>query len=417
MRFFLGAALATVGLALAAAEVTSLETDERDVAGEWVLGGGIAADGVERNASAVRLVGTELVEGQRAAFELCVIDASPEALAGARAEIRYVGVDPAEVAGSIALNERFTGLQRIDDAFCLTLFHWERVLVEGPFEVTLEGAPQSARLRGRVLAWRAPNRPGRLGILLLLVGLLIVAFSQRSTPKAMQREGYAGLETPETRDAVADLGTKPASASRPLGRLLLGLALFIGIMVGLAYVPASQAFSALLRGGGIAAAGAALAFSLGTNALAFRWPTGRGLGTAALLVMTGVGAFVLGRYLSGLVPSTGIAPIEMVLAAPSGSLALAAVSILAPLAEELFFRGFAFGMLQARFSTAVAAVGSVVLFAVVHLPQQWGAWGAFISVSVAGVIFTAVRVKTGSSLASGLAHLSHNAFITLLALA
>ena len=126
--------------------------------------------------------------------------------------------------------------------------------------------------------------------------------------------------------------------------------------------------------------------------------------------------------MAGFVPSTGVAPIEVALAAPSGSLALAIVAVVAPVAEELFFRGLVYTLLEDRFGKGtalgrnIAFAGSWLVFAAAHLPQQWGAWGAVASVALAGLMFTVVRRITGSALASGAAHLSHNAFINLLAI-
>ncbi len=85
-------------------------------------------------------------------------------------------------------------------------------------------------------------------------------------------------------------------------------------------------------------------------------------GTVPVLVVVGVGvaAFALGRALGGghsLVP-----------------FGLRAVSLnsLAAVAEEAFFRRFAYGVL-AEWSRAGAVVGSAVLFAVVHV-TIYGAW-------------------------------------------
>jgi len=57
-----------------------------------------------------------------------------------------------------------------------------------------------------------------------------------------------------------------------------------------------------------------------------------------------------------------------------------------------------------------------VLFALVHLPQQWGAWGACASVLLLGLCLGLLRRYSGSTRAPALAHLAHNAILTLLAL-
>lgn len=111
------------------------------------------------------------------------------------------------------------------------------------------------------------------------------------------------------------------------------------------------------------------------------------------------------------IPATGVAPIEALVSAPSGMLATMAVAFLAPVAEEVFYRGFVFGALERSYGTLLAAVCSATLFALVHLPQTWGAWSGFTGVALAGIAFTLIRVVTRSTAASAAAHLAHNFII------
>jgi membrane protease YdiL (CAAX protease family) len=92
------------------------------------------------------------------------------------------------------------------------------------------------------------------------------------------------------------------------------------------------------------------------------------------------------------------------------------IGLVAPVAEELFFRGFVFGTVASRFGGAVAFGLSVLLFAVVHLPQQWGAWGAFAAVLVLGASLSGLRWASGSATPGMLAHLTHNALLVVAAL-
>jgi len=59
----------------------------------------------------------------------------------------------------------------------------------------------------------------------------------------------------------------------------------------------------------------------------------------------------------------------------------------------------------------------VVAFAGPHLPQAWGAWGGMAAIVVTGLGLTALRWATGSTAASALAHIAHNAAIPLFAAA
>ena len=107
------------------------------------------------------------------------------------------------------------------------------------------------------------------------------------------------------------------------------------------------------------------------------------------------------------VPATGEAPIEAFISWPSGALAFAVLGMVVPLAEELFFRGFVFGALR-PLGVGMASVGTVLLFAAVHAQQAWGNWGALLSVTVTGIILTALRAVTGSAIVPAVAHLLYN---------
>jgi membrane protease YdiL (CAAX protease family) len=93
------------------------------------------------------------------------------------------------------------------------------------------------------------------------------------------------------------------------------------------------------------------------------WPMGTeraGPVPGAAVLAFGLGAFALGRLIGG-----GHPPV------PFGASALA-LNSLAAVAEEAFFRRFAYGVL-AGWGRTGAIVGSALLFAVVHL-TIYGAW-------------------------------------------
>ena len=131
----------------------------------------------------------------------------------------------------------------------------------------------------------------------------------------------------------------------------------------------------------------------------------------AVAPVLGVLVAFLGNLIGAFVPSTSEASIESLVAFSSGALALGLVSVVVPVAEELFFRGLIFGNLERRLGGGRAFLVTIVLFALAHLPQQWGNWGAASSVLFAGVVFTALRWRSGSTLVPVLAHLAHNAIL------
>jgi len=202
--------------------------------------------------------------------------------------------------------------------------------------------------------------------------------------------------------------------------MLIGLALLVSAIVATAFIPFGGSLAAVGRGLGLALVEVSLAIGL---VFAIPWGRAFSLGLTlpsrptlvlALAPFAGVLFWLLGFLAVRLVPATGEAPIEAVVSWPSGALAVGLVAVMVPLAEELFFRGFIFGTAAQRFGNGAAFAITVVLFAVAHLPQDWGAWGAFTAIMVTGAGLTAMRWATASVLPCVLAHLAHNAIVVFL---
>jgi membrane protease YdiL (CAAX protease family) len=90
-------------------------------------------------------------------------------------------------------------------------------------------------------------------------------------------------------------------------------------------------------------------------------------------------------------------------------LILAAVSVVVPVAEETFFRGFAYRLLRARFGAAAAIGATSVLFALVH-GLQAGAWLPVIPV---GLVLAGLVEASGSLWPAVVAHGIVNALAVL----
>lgn len=84
-------------------------------------------------------------------------------------------------------------------------------------------------------------------------------------------------------------------------------------------------------------------------------------------------------------------------------LALGAGAVVAPIAEEIFFRGFLFTGLRAHYSFAVAAGASGVLFALLHFMPA-----AIVPLAVYGIYLAWLREQTGSLWPSILMHMMLN---------
>ena len=94
---------------------------------------------------------------------------------------------------------------------------------------------------------------------------------------------------------------------------------------------------------------------------------------------------------------------------PAVMISLIEFVVLAPLFEELAFRGLLFGTLRRRFNWGTSAGLSAGVFAIAH---GYGVLG-FISVFWSGLLWAWIYEKTGSLLPSMLAHAANNLFVCL----
>ncbi|KIH98128.1 hypothetical protein LP52_15230 [Streptomonospora alba] len=94
----------------------------------------------------------------------------------------------------------------------------------------------------------------------------------------------------------------------------------------------------------------------------------------------------------------------------AGGAALAATLVLGVIgggvAEELYFRGFMIGALPEAFrrrrrAVGVAAVLSVLLFGLLHVPSSWS---AAVAIAVAGLVYVGLFMLTGRVTASMVSH-------------
>jgi membrane protease YdiL (CAAX protease family) len=202
------------------------------------------------------------------------------------------------------------------------------------------------------------------------------------------------------------------------GMLLVPVAIPLdGAVLPFAFAAILAAWQGLLafRGVSLAArAGRARIDTLGVGA-----PTGRAVVGLVAAPVVGVALFVIGGVVQALVarlgPAETVSAVERFVSWPSATLAVAAVALMSPIAEEIFFRGFVFGELEGRLGPLVAGGLTAIAFVLPHLPQLWGAWGAIAALCVTSIALTTLRVATGSTLAPALAHLAHNALLAWMA--
>jgi membrane protease YdiL (CAAX protease family) len=150
--------------------------------------------------------------------------------------------------------------------------------------------------------------------------------------------------------------------------------------------------------------------ALGFRSVGLRW------------AVAGVGGGVLAQVaawaLTGGLDRLGFtAPDHMVDAVLKGSrglgdtfLLLVAVSILVPIGEETFFRGYAYRLLRARYGITPALVATAILFALVH-GVSVAAWLPLVPV---GLIFGVLAERSGSLAPAMLGHAVVNGVAVLL---
>ncbi len=80
----------------------------------------------------------------------------------------------------------------------------------------------------------------------------------------------------------------------------------------------------------------------------------------------------------------------------------------APLVEELLFRGILYPALARRLGMVTAVGITAVSFAALHTQQLAFAWAPVLMVLIVGVVLTLVRARTGSVAASFLIHAGYN---------
>jgi len=86
---------------------------------------------------------------------------------------------------------------------------------------------------------------------------------------------------------------------------------------------------------------------------------------------------------------------------------------LAPLLEELFFRGFLYPVLARRLGLATGVILTALTFALIHGAQLMFSWGPVLVIFLVGLALTIVRAVTKSVAASLLVHIAYNGTISL----
>jgi membrane protease YdiL (CAAX protease family) len=128
--------------------------------------------------------------------------------------------------------------------------------------------------------------------------------------------------------------------------------------------------------------------------------------------------FVLAFGLQGvahLLPIPKELPIDRFFQTTSEAWVLSVFGItVAPLLEELFFRGFLYPVLARRLGIVAAVILTAVPFGLIHAAQLGWAWGPVLVIFLVGLTLTITRAVTKSVASGVLIHIAYNATISVL---
>lgn len=146
-------------------------------------------------------------------------------------------------------------------------------------------------------------------------------------------------------------------------------------------------------------------------AIHWNWPPRSAI---AACVLGGVVLSVALQILAHFLPIPKELPIDSFFQTPAEAWALSILSVtLAPLMEELFFRGFLYPVLARSLGLPVAVFLTALGFAALHGMQLMFSWGPVLVIFLVGVVLTLVRAKTNSVASGVLIHMAYNGTITV----
>ena len=130
------------------------------------------------------------------------------------------------------------------------------------------------------------------------------------------------------------------------------------------------------------------------------------------LISLGATLAVTSLIISSFLPSGEPPPIEKLLSSTVAIYVFAIFGIaVAPLLEEIIFRGFLFKVLEDIKGPGTAVSVTAILFALLHLPQLWGSWAGVALIFVVGYVLSFIRQRSNSLIPSFIVHTSYNSML------
>jgi membrane protease YdiL (CAAX protease family) len=145
------------------------------------------------------------------------------------------------------------------------------------------------------------------------------------------------------------------------------------------------------------------------TAIHWNWPS-----NIVVYVLAGFALSLALQVLAHFLPIPKELPIDSFFRTPAEAWALSILSVtLAPLMEELFFRGFLYPVLARRLGLSTAVFVTALGFALLHGAQLMFSWGPVLVIFLVGIVLTIVRAKTNSVAAGVLIHMAYNGTISV----
>lgn len=147
--------------------------------------------------------------------------------------------------------------------------------------------------------------------------------------------------------------------------------------------------------------------SLGEG-IRWRWPRS----SWPLYLLIGIALSLTVQGLARVLPQPGHVPFQDLFQNTSAAWTLTLFGLLiAPPAEELFFRGLLFPALQQKLNFFWSVFLTAFAFSALHGAQYGFYWSPLIGIFIVGVVLTLVRAKANSLAASVIAHMAYNGLI------
>jgi membrane protease YdiL (CAAX protease family) len=132
----------------------------------------------------------------------------------------------------------------------------------------------------------------------------------------------------------------------------------------------------------------------------------------SFLIALGAALAVTVLMVSSLFPPSEPPPIERLITSSQTLYVFVLFGVgVAPLVEEIIFRGFLFRVLQDVASAAAAVFGTAMLFTLLHIPQLWGSWAGIALIFGVGYTLSYIRRVSDSLIPSFLVHTAYNGML------